>query len=91
MIQFYSDGDDAGQGAMDVNTHPEEGFAVTIGWDPRCGLEEFPPFTGIIDEVSVYNRALSAEEIQRNFDMEPSAISPTEKLAGTWGRTKVSR
>jgi len=76
---------------MAVATHPEEGYAITVGWDPRCGLEEFPPFTGIIDEVSVYDRALSADEIQQSLAAEPSAVSPTEKLAGTWGEIRASR
>ena len=90
---FYSDGDDAGQGAMAVSSIPEEGFVITIGWDPRCGLAEFPPFAGIIDEVSVYNRALSADEIEQNFNagVLDLAVEPADKLASTWGAMKASR
>jgi hypothetical protein len=90
---FYSDGVDAGQGAMAVSSKAEEGFVITIGWDPRCGLAEFPPFTGIIDEVSVYNRALSADEIEQNFDagVLDLAVEPADKLASTWGAMKASR
>ena len=47
---------------------------------------------GIVDEVRMWNRALSAEEIQ--FSMEAGeekfmAVQPTAKLAATWGRLKV--
>jgi len=89
-IQFYVDGEDAGQVSMNVDEFPEDGFVVTIGWDPRCG-PEFPPFAGIIDEVSIYDRVLSQAEIQQNFAAEPSTVSPAEKLAGTWGEIKASR
>ena len=89
---FYSDRKDAGQGAMAVSSLPEEGFVITVGWDPRCGME-FAPFAGIIDEVSHYSRALSAEEIEQNFDAEvlEFAVEPADKLTATWGAMKISR
>ena len=91
-IQFYIDGEDGGQGSMNVDEFPEDGFAVTIGWDPRCGME-FAPFAGIIDDVSVYSRALSADEIRQNFEAgamgSVSPVDPAEKLASTWGGMKA--
>ena len=43
-----------------------------------------------IDELLIYNRALSANEVQKNFDAYAVA-SPTKKLAFTWGEIKASR
>ena len=76
-IQFYVDGEPDAQGQMNVDTFPEDGFPLMIGFDSRAGqgevpgLGEFANFIGTIDEVSVYNRVLSADEIQQNFAAEP--------------------
>ena len=48
-------------------------------------------FDGLIDEVAVYNRALSENEISRNFAENGLAVQPTDKLAHTWGELKVSK
>ena len=48
-------------------------------------------YTGIIDEVSIYDRALSDDEVERNFHANGLAVKPAEKLALTWGEIKVSR
>lgn len=52
---------------------------------------------GIMDEVRVYNRALSDAEIQQNFaaegfaeeEEEITAVDPAQKLAVTWGQVKM--
>ena len=45
-----------------------------------------------IDEVRVYGKALSAEEVQQNFDARgTSAVDSADKLALTWGGIKTSR
>jgi len=45
-----------------------------------------------IDEVAVYERALNEEEIKQNFVAEGFAVVDfTNKLAGIWGKIKVSR
>ena len=48
-------------------------------------------FDGLIDEVAVYNRALSEDEISQNFAENGLAVQPTDKLAHTWGAIKVSK
>ena len=50
-------------------------------------------FGGVVDEVCIYNRALGQGEIEQNFAARKfsAAVNPTEKLAVTWGETKVSR
>jgi hypothetical protein len=46
---------------------------------------------GIVDEVRIYDRALSEAEVQRNFTSPPTAVNPTKKLAFTWGQIKASK
>ena len=92
-ILFYVDGELDGEGAMDLNAHPEDDFGITVGWDPRCGME-FAPMNGVIDDTSFYNRTLSADEIAQNYGagaLGPvSAVKPADKLASTWGGMKIS-
>ena len=66
MMKIYVDGALAGStpatGLIDENNVP-----VTIGAvDQNGGMIQF--FKGLIDEVSIYDRALSASEIQTIFD-----------------------
>ncbi|MBC8462179.1 MAG: LamG domain-containing protein [Deltaproteobacteria bacterium] len=47
-------------------------------------------FNGVIDEVRIYNRALSEAEIQQNYKSTLQlAVEPSNKLAITWGSVKV--
>ncbi len=51
-------------------------------------------FDGFIDEVAIYNRDLSEDEVAANFDAEANtatAVQPSDKLAHTWGAIKVSK
>ena len=45
-------------------------------------------FVGIIDEVRVYNRALSADEVKQNMNAKGLAVEALGKLAITWGNVK---
>ena len=49
------------------------------------------PYNGLLDELRLYNRGLSQEEIENNLDAEGLAVDPTQKLALTWGGIKISR
>ena len=58
----------------------------------RIGSEnEGRYFHGILDEVRIYNRALSADEIKRNYSATSNAIAvnPSGKLATLWGKVKL--
>ena len=48
-------------------------------------------FDGLIDEVAIYNRALSDAEIGRNYRASGLAVAPSDKLAITWGAIKAAR
>ena len=62
--------------------------ALTIGhilqWDPA-------PIKGSIDEVRIYNRALSENEIAQNFDAtsQLAVLEPEDKLTTTWAGIKA--
>ena len=46
---------------------------------------------GVLDELSIFNRALTAEEAKTIYEdgVAPFlAIAPTEKLTATWGNIK---
>lgn len=49
-------------------------------------------FNGIIDEVMVWDRALSEDDIARSME-DPTAfpVDPADKLATTWGSVKAQR
>jgi len=54
----------------------------------RNGGERF--LMGIIDEVRLYNRALSEDEIKKDMEtFGKISVSPLEKLAVCWGTVKV--
>lgn len=48
-------------------------------------------FIGLIDEVAIYDRALSEKEIQQNFRAKGLAVNRAGKLAARWAEIKVSR
>ena len=67
------------------------------GWYDRLSFnkneaEESFSF-GFIDEVSVYDRTLSADEVKQNYDTDTqaTAVESAGKLALTWGGIKLSR
>jgi hypothetical protein len=74
-VVFYVDGQESDNLPMNVDEFSEEQFEsnkvlVLIGQDGRAEEGEFPAFNGIIDEVRIYNRALSAAEVKQNFDAD---------------------
>ena len=49
-------------------------------------------FKGAIDEVRIYEKALSEQEVERNFEALgfDVAVEPVDKLTITWGAVKAS-
>ncbi len=45
-------------------------------------------YNGLIDELRVYDRALSAKEIRQNMNAQGLAVT-THKLTITWGEVKA--
>lgn len=86
-VRVYTDGEylnrldiSAVKGSLD-NTYP-----LHIGWRIWGGF-----LKGLIDEVKIYSKALSEDEIQRNYETTSqfgAAVEPVNKLATVWGKIK---
>ena len=86
MIRQYIDGE------LDVEFKPPAGKINSIEVVFRIGKGQtgLAGMVGLVDEVAIYNRALTVEEI--NQDMENGvffAVDPKDKLATTWGKLKM--
>jgi hypothetical protein len=84
-------------GVMDAEGMAAEGTDVNtespmhIGKSHQNGNAARRFFKGLIDEVTIYNRALSDDEMEQNFAAEGLSVEPsTDKLALTWGKVKIS-
>ena len=79
-------GEAGNSGAFGVNDAP-----VLVGY--RLQNMTIPDmfFDGIIDDVAIYNRALTEKEIQTDMEQGvlPAAVQPTGKLTTTWSRIKA--
>lgn len=86
MQHFYVDGELAGEseGELNINTANE----LLIG----AGANELDPnlfhFVGKIDDVRIYDRVLTDEEMAQAMLGEASAVRASGKLATTWGTIK---
>lgn len=63
--------------------HNDENY--WIGGRESDGL----PYNGLVDEIRIYNRALSQAEVEINRDAKGLAVEPTKKFTLTWGKLKV--
>jgi hypothetical protein len=66
---------------------------VRIGWSQGRGgdVATLVYFDGVIDEVTIHNRALSMDEVAQLMDQgpgSPSAVDPQSKLTTTWSSVK---
>jgi len=79
----YLDGGNVGTNTVDsASPTGKDRFRIGI----RSQLSGDLPFDGLIDEVRVYNRALSAKEIERLYNLSrPKIVTPSNKgLVGYW-------
>jgi hypothetical protein len=77
--RMYIDGELIATGSARENFATNEPLRVGIH---RRDSRFWTPFNGLIDEVRIYNRALTAEEIKAHYDevMAPTpAVPPTQK------------
>ena len=74
-----------------ANLDTEASFFIGKSHNDSTDLSPRRFFKGVIDEVCVYNRALSAEEVQQNFEAKGLAVSAADRLTltCTWGEIKV--
>jgi len=84
-IDGVQDGEDGGGWGLDTN----ETDVHIGGWAGVDGNQ----FLGIIDEVAIYNRSLSSDEMLQNYatGLITTTVEPVGKLGLTWGEIKASR
>lgn len=79
---------------LDGNLAKEEGFNGPMqagGTEHEIGNATDGGFVGIIDEVVIYNKALSANQVKQLFAAEGLPVQPQGKLATRWGDIKKGR
>jgi len=88
--KFYVDGELSGEAEATLNLNTSKELLIGAGaneLDPHQFL-----FVGMLDDVRVYNRALSENEIAQVMQQEEaSAVTQVGKLPITWGNIKRSR
>ncbi|MFQ6041496.1 MAG: LamG domain-containing protein, partial [Candidatus Poribacteria bacterium] len=55
----------------------------------RGGTQRF--LVGALDEIKVYNYALSPDEIARDMESPVTAVEPNDKLTTTWSAIKAQK
>lgn len=81
-VRFYVDGkliDEVDDNTKDINS----GQSIWVGEH----LNRF--YKGLIDEVKVWNRPLTAEELKQS-ELQPSLVDASGKLTTTWGAVKAT-
>ena len=89
--RIYIDGKLDAEGGLSEGTDITTESPLFIGASVRIGKNTRRYFEGLIDEVGIYNRVLTDDDIERNFNSQGLAVSPQKKLAIAWGEIKVSR
>ena len=85
-LTIYYDGKNVGGGGKPGIVADIDG-SIMVG--ARHPGSEF--FTGVIDEVHLFDRILTEAEINTIKDGEFAPVEPAEKLATTWGVIKTER
>ena len=89
-LKFYIDGESRAEASGSDEMNMGAGAHAVMGMH----LGEELHYVGVIDEVRVYNIALSVDEVNQNMEaegLELAVMSDMGKLALTWGEIKVSR
>jgi hypothetical protein len=83
-LKLYVDGNE--EESLETGSLPYDSTEkLYIGGDPGCGGRSW--YTGLLDDVRIYNRALTEAEIDA-LVRGATAVSLSDKLAVTWGGIK---
>ena len=83
---IYLNGEEVASQDLDEAPNYVDTNPGAIGSNPDLG--EF--YEGLIDDVGLYNRALSADDVAQNF-LATVAVERAGKLTSTWANIKVSK
>ncbi|MBI1924804.1 LamG domain-containing protein [Candidatus Poribacteria bacterium] len=87
---LYINGQEAGREKAriaDASVAGDWGLGARVGYN----IDNARPFTGMMDDFTLWNVALTPGEvadIMKNGPTTPTAVSPKGKLATTWGTLK---
>lgn len=85
--KYYEDGKLMREYAMSGTL---SGGDLRLGIGDRTDGANADAIIGIVDEVRIYNQALSEAEVKQNYASNGLAVTPKKQLALTWGAIKVS-
>ena len=83
-MRFYFDGELVKEG-------PGGAGVTSTGPGTEIGRASDGAWIGIIDEVTIYNRALDDDDAQANFLAKGLTVDPVGKTAMIWGELKSAR
>jgi hypothetical protein len=81
----YTDADGLKQGVNNIPHIEQTVVNLKFGWDECCGADRH--FKGIIDEVMIYGRALTEDEILK-LATSGLTVASAGKLSTAWGKIK---
>lgn len=84
-LSFYINGVKDSKAVAVLLRFENNNESLTLGCDFEGGDEYFD---GVMDDVRIYNRGLTEKEIKRIMEGKDAAVSPSGKLAVTWGVIK---
>lgn len=85
--KFYVNGEFVGEENFDISVNPEEEFLIGAGANETAAHNY--RFVGKIDEVRVYDRVLTEDEIGAVMESDTLAVEASGKIAVTWGQLKT--
>lgn len=85
-MTFYVNGELVGDKDSNPNFNSEQEFLIGAGANERATHEYL--FKGKIDEVRLYDRVLTKDEIAAVMDSDSLDVEPSGKIAVTWGEIK---
>ncbi len=85
--KFYVNGELVGEVDAQPTLNTKQEFLIGAGANERANHEYL--FKGIIDEVRVYDRALSEAEVASVMESNPTSVEASGKIAVTWGQLKA--
>lgn len=71
-LSVYVDGKFIQTGYSETPTYLQDDSSFNMGINPCIGIDGTVAFNGAFDEVEVYNRALSDEEVYNNYSPNPA-------------------
>ncbi|HIE27823.1 TPA: LamG domain-containing protein [Candidatus Poribacteria bacterium] len=83
---LYINGEEVGR----ENARVSEPIAGDWGMGARVGknIDDARPFTGLMDDLCIWSKALTQDEIKALMETGVTSVSPKDSLVTTWGQIK---